>query len=81
MAVQTEPSPDSRLTKVERTQDVHAQQLQDHDKVLTALVKHLGQIVDRMDRFEKRLIIVGIIIFSGTKNGAGLLDHISSFLN
>lgn len=69
----TPQSPEERLARLEANQETH-------DKLFDRLSSSLDRLVDRFDKTEKRLLVVGVLIFASTGNGAAVAKAIGAFL-
>lgn len=58
----------------------HGEQLRQHERVIDALEGHLGDIVRQMAKLDKRLLIMGLVIFSGTDQGSKLVASLTSLV-
>lgn len=59
-----------RLRDVEVDLAVQRERINDHERVLTSIDKHLQDLVSRVDRF-RTILLVGIAaVFGGSENGA-----------
>lgn len=59
---------------------LHDQRIDDHDKVLVAIQEHLGTLVNKIDSFERKLLVIGALIATGVFTDGKLARGIAQAL-
>lgn len=65
-----------RIRDLEEGHRDHEFQLKEHGQVLSDIRRHLGELVDRVDKFRLYFLLTAVIIFGGTDNGGKLVELI-----
>lgn len=51
----------------------HDEQIQDHDRVIRSLEKHLSDLLSSFNAFQTKVLVAAAIVFAGSDKGTDLL--------
>jgi hypothetical protein len=51
----------------------HGEQLQDHDRVIRSLERHLADLLKSFNAFQTKVLVAAAIVFAGSHQGSAVL--------